>query len=542
MYLEQFQLSSALRTSGPTQCGSTGKLGDRITHRSKTGWKRAYFLFLLCAATAIASHAQTFTVLYNFAGTDGGYPRAALVQGADGNLYGTTYYGGGYINYVYCYASGCGTVFRITPQGMLTTLHIFAGPEGSHPSAALIQGADGNFYGTTYYGGANGSGTVFRITPGGTLTTLYSFCSQTNCTDGGYPEAGLVQGSDGNLYGTTYYGGNGFDNGFSDVGCGTVFRLTAGGSLTTLYTFTGADGCYALGGVIQAIDGNFYGTTYSGGANGGGTVFKITPGGALTTIYTFCSQTNCTDGNSPKAALVQGTDGNFYGTTAGGGAYIFGTVFKITPEGTLTTLHSFDMTDGANPGAGVIQATDGNFYGTTNSGGTYFPGTAFQITPGGTLTTLHGFGGNVDIQAGLTQGSDGGLYGTSLNDGAYNWGTVFRLDLGLAPPGEPSLSGKIVDSTGTLSLTLTNTGTGEATNMWINAITMRTLGGSGSVILTAPMLPFPVVNLAAGLSTTVPLSLTIPSTVTKFSITEAGTVQDLSGNTFSFSIGQVVFP
>ena len=209
-------------------------------------------------------------------------------------------------------------------------------------------------------------------------------------------------------------------------------------------------------------------------------------------------------------------------------------MFKITPEGTLTTLHTFDGTDGANPVAGLLQATDGNFYGTTFG----VSGTVFQITPGGTLTTLHTFGG--EVEAGLIQASDGYLYGTSTNDGTYGWGTVFRLDV--LP--EPKLSGQLVYSTGSLtpSVTLTNTGTGAAQDIWINAITLRTLGGSGSVALIAPVLPFSVGNLAAGASTTVPLSLTIPSTITKFSITEAGTVQDVSGNTFSFSLVQVVLP
>jgi uncharacterized repeat protein (TIGR03803 family) len=197
-----------------------------------------------------------------------------------------------------------------------------------------VQASDGNFYGTTVEGGADGAGTVFRITPSGTLTTLYSFCSQVNCTDGYWPYAGLVQAADGNLYGTT---GNG-----------------------------GAFGNY-------------------------GTVFKITPSGTLTTLYSFCAQNGCADGEEPAARLVQAADGNFYGTTASGGtsqncdSYRCGTVFKITPSGTLTTLHSFNYADGAYPYAGLVQASGLvqaavlNFYGTTFKGGGDGYGTVFRL-------------------------------------------------------------------------------------------------------------------------------------------------------------------
>jgi len=247
--------------------------------------------------------------------------------------------------------------------------------------AGLVQASDGNFYGTTLEGGANSGcslgsgscGTVFKITPGGTLTTLYNFCAQSGCADGGNPYAGLVQASDGNLYGTT------FERGAS--GYGTVFKITRGGSLTALYSFCSqtncADGQYPYAGLVQAGDGNFYGSTSAGGGgqyHQGGTVFKITSSGALTTIYNFCAQPNCTDGDDSVARLVQASDGNLYGTTLHGGANCVqtsgcGTVFKITPNGTLTTLHSFDDTDdGKAPFAGLVQAADGNFYGAATYG------------------------------------------------------------------------------------------------------------------------------------------------------------------------------
>jgi uncharacterized repeat protein (TIGR03803 family) len=313
-----------------------------------------------------------------------------------------------------------------------TTLHNFNGTDGGLPTAPLVQGADGNFYGTTPTGGANsassycpnGCGTVFKITPGGALTSLYSFCSLANCADGYQSAPPLIQSSNGDFYGTTEFGGA-----FLPFGYGTVFKITPSGTLTTLHSFDNtAYGPYA--GLVQGTNGDFYGTTY--GYPVGGTVFKITPGGALSTLYNFCSQTNCTDGGYPVAALVLATNGDFYGTTADGGAYANGTVFKITPSGTLTTLHSFDITDGAGP-QGLIQATNGNFYGTTISGGATDNGTVFQITPSGTLTTLYNFCSLTNCTDGtqafgeLTQATDGNLFGTTAYGGNVGLGTIFKI-------------------------------------------------------------------------------------------------------------------
>jgi uncharacterized repeat protein (TIGR03803 family) len=291
-------------------------------------------------------------------------------------------------------------------------------------------------------------GTVFKITPGGALTTLYSFCSDSNCTDGAVPFAGLVQATNGEFYGTTQSGGA---NCFPEEGCGTVFKITQSGTLTTLYSFCAQGGCIdgsnPSGGLVQAANGEFYGTTLGGGANGYGTVFKITPSGTLTTLYSFCSQNGCTDGDSAEAGLVEANNGEFYGTTSGGGANGYGTVFKITPSGKLTTLYSFckksRCTDGANPEAGLIQATDGDFYGTTYyGGGTNYGGTIFKITGSGTLTTLYSFcalSGCTDGEyplAALVQDTSGVLYGTTYQGGSggacFNGcGTVFSLSVGL---------------------------------------------------------------------------------------------------------------
>ncbi|HMA28489.1 MAG TPA: choice-of-anchor tandem repeat GloVer-containing protein, partial [Thermoanaerobaculia bacterium] len=294
---------------------------------------------------AAPAAAQSYTVLRGFEIPS--FPSAVLVQGSDGDFYGTTHGGG---------ANGYGTVFKITPAGELTTLHSFAGfPAGAGPDAGLVQGSDGDFYGTTGGGGAGSYGTVFKITPAGELTTLYSFAGN----DGAFPRGPLVQVSDGDFYGTTPGGGA--------SGYGTVFKIRPTGELTTLHSFAGFPVGSSPGApLVQGTDGDFYGTTGGGGANGAGTVFKITPAGELTILYSFVG---FPDGSGSGAGLAQATDGNFYGTTGGGGVFGLGTIFKITPAGELTTLYSFKRIEGAHPYAGLIQATDGNFYGTTFDGG-----------------------------------------------------------------------------------------------------------------------------------------------------------------------------
>jgi uncharacterized repeat protein (TIGR03803 family) len=404
--------------------------------------KRIATVFVLCAATAIGLTAQTVSTIFSFDLADGNQPEAGLVQGADGNLYGTTFSGG-----VDCAPYSCGTVFKITASGTLTTLHSFAGypTEGNGPTG-LVQAANGDFYGTTELGGAGNNGTVFSITSSGTLTTLYSFCSHgLPCPDGAVPAAGLVQATNGDFYGTT--GAGGANNG------GTVFKIAPSGTLTTLYSFCSqggtlcTDGNCPVAALIQAANGDFYGTTEEGGANDGGTVFKITPSGTLTTLYRFCSQGGaaCTDGWLPTAGLVQSINGDFYGTTQVGGVENRGTVFKITPSGTLTALYSFcaqsGCTDGSYPIAGLVQATNGEFYGTTYTGGVYYSmagptaGTVFKITPSGTLTTLHSFNfaDGYYPYAGLVQGTNGDIYGTTEYGGPNDDGTVFSLSVGLGP-------------------------------------------------------------------------------------------------------------
>src|SRR5579872_1171284 len=395
----------------------------------------------LVAAGSMAS-AQTFTTLYNLDGSVGLTPQT-LIQAIDGNLYGAAGSAGAYNG---------GTVFKLIPGSNPTVIYNFCAqsgcPDGEFPNG-LTEGVDGNFYGTTQYGGLHPcgiycGGTVFKLTAKGRLTSLYSFCSQSGCTDGFDPRGVLVQTPDGNFYGTTAGGGA--------YGYGTVFKITPKGNLTTIHSFCrsgwpcSVDGDGPTAGLIQASDGYLYGTTNYGGISGCpfrdgcGTFFQITPKGKLTTLYHFCSLSDCSDGGNPSAALVQAADGDFYGTTQYGGPSNDGTVFKITSTGMLTTLYSFcsqsSCSDGEWPIAALIQATDGNLYGTTNGGGSYFWGSLFTITPAGILTTLHSFDhtdGAYPYVAAPVQATNGTLYGATVTGGLNGDGTLYSLTLDLGP-------------------------------------------------------------------------------------------------------------
>ena len=360
-------------------------------------------------------------MLHSFDYTDGSTPEAALIQASNGNLYGTTVYGGNSS----C-ESSCGTVFEITISGTLTTLHSFDGTDGYWPYAALMQAANGVLYGTTYEGGANGQGVVFAITPEGKFATPLSF---SDPTDGAAPWAGLIQADNGLLYGTTVQGVGSY--------AGEVFKMTPSGNLTVLYNFMGSpNGDSPTGTLVQATNGGLYGTTVQGGTGSScpefcGTVFVITPSGKLTTLHSFEGP----DGEGPVAGLIQASNGGLYGTTSSGGANGDGTVFEINMGGKFTTLHSFNGTDGAKPQAGLVQATDGQLYGMTLIGGAEGYGTIFKISLDGNLTTLHSFNGTdgASPAATLIQATDGNFYGTTGAGGASNGGTVFSFSAGLAP-------------------------------------------------------------------------------------------------------------
>jgi uncharacterized repeat protein (TIGR03803 family) len=400
-----------------------------------------YLVLLACLAAANVGHSQTYTTLMNFNGADGAEPMyGSLVQGRDGDLYGTTSAGGSCTKL----SGGCGTFFRMTRAGALTTLYQFcvsdpSCPDGVKPVGVAL-GTDGNFYGTTEFGGAsNAGGTVFKMTSDGKLTTLHSFCSRSDCTDGQAPLM-VTQARDGNLYGTTLSGGS------INQDCGTVFELTPSGKLTTLHIFNYYDGCNPHGPILQARDGNFYGTVYydiHSDCNddimpGCGYLFKVTPAGAYSIFHAF----HCTDGANPTGGLIQGNDGYIYGSTANGGVpkgvcrynddapYYGGTVFRVSTDGTLTTLSTAVNAILYS----LVEANDGNLYGTSWTEGEVLNSVIFKMTPTGAATTLYTWGMyQHGPDAGLLQATNGVFYGTTLDDGANSLGTVYSLSSGLGP-------------------------------------------------------------------------------------------------------------
>jgi len=317
-----------------------------------------------------------------------------------------------------------GTVFTVTTNGTVTTLASL-GSVGLGAVAALTQGSDGNFYGATEFGGTNYTGDIFELTPDGWLTNIYSF---TGGMDGSSPSNALTLAADGSFWGTTPSGGS--------AGDGNIFRITSAGTFSNIYSFTnGVDGFEPVGALTLGTDGNFYGMT-SGGTSGHGNIFRITPSGALSNLYSFRGGT---DGSVPVGALALGADGNFYGATKYNtiaGYAFYGTIFKVTTSGSLTTIYSLNYTDGAYPCASPIQGSDGNFYGTTSTGNNANNGTLFRMTPGGAITTLVVFDGFDDGAHPLTpvvEGPDGALYGTTSTGGPGGRGTVYRLAFNSAP-------------------------------------------------------------------------------------------------------------
>jgi uncharacterized repeat protein (TIGR03803 family) len=339
------------------------------------------------------------------------------------------------------------------PAQTFNVLADFDKSDGELPQPP-VQGVDGNLYGAAEDGGTSGAGLVYKLTPDGTLSTLYRFCSQPNCVDGQFPFGPLVLAPDGNLYGTTLYGGSTNAN-TGITGSGTVFKLSLQGELTTVYNFCSQPNCAdgtLPNGLLLGSDGNFYGTTMGGGANHSGTIFKLTVQGALTVLHNFCSQPNCADGHDldeSLGAIVEGTDGNFYGLTDQGGSdssdpYGSGTAFKITPEGEFTTLYTFcskrNCADGAEP-LWLIQAADGYFYGVAAFGGLPTPtgGTVFRLNTKGELATVYSFCLELGCTDGIAPGwliqgaGAGNFYGTTSSGGSgtkcpYGCGTVFQID------------------------------------------------------------------------------------------------------------------
>ncbi|HEY3778357.1 MAG TPA: choice-of-anchor tandem repeat GloVer-containing protein [Rhizomicrobium sp.] len=380
---------------------------------------------LALAAFATGAQARTLRTVYAFAGgSDGQFPEAGLIRDRSGNLYGTTGQGGG----GNC-NGGCGTVFKLAPDGTKTTLYSFqGGSDGAGPGSIIIDAA-GNLYGTTNTGGDadcyghSGCGVIFRLDPDGRETVLHAFA---NGKDGANPGA-LIRDRRGNLYGTTAYGGIEAD--CSDSGCGLIFRLTPDGTETTLYAFTGeADEGHPVPSLIRDKAGNLYGATPGLGATHG-TIFKLDPQGHETVLHAF----TLTDGADPYAGVILDTAGNLYGTTVSGGdencgyGTGCGTVFKIAPDGTETVLYAFDSENNGMPVAPLLLDSSGNLYGTT-IGDTGAGGTVFKLAPDGKETVLHTFqgGDGSEPMSGLISDRKGHLYGTA-EFGGSGYGTVFEI-------------------------------------------------------------------------------------------------------------------
>jgi uncharacterized repeat protein (TIGR03803 family) len=478
-----------------------------------------------CGAVFKITPSGTVTVVYDFNDATGsGYtPFGGVVLGMDGDFYGTTKAGGNFNE---------GTLFKITASGTLTTLYDFGTckypcKEGLYPKAPPVQGTDGNFYGTApnLNDGTN-TGVVYKITSAGKFTTIHAF----DFTAGYNPNAPLIQGSDGNFYGTTTLGGKTVTPTcvatFSSPTCGTVFKITTAGKVTTLYEFSKTDGAGPLGPVMQGADRNFYGTTSEGGTSGLGVVFKLTPAGALTVLHNF----NGTDGQTPEAGLVQANDGNFYGVASAGGTLGFGTIFKIksTSDHTFSVLYNFDNTHGATPEVALMQHTNGILYGDTESGDTHGGGVFYSLNIGAAefakLQTVSGkVGAQVSILGqgftGSTAVSFGGVNATTFTVVSDNYvtanvptgaktGTVtvvrpsgtlnsiqqFKVTPGVArfsPPSGPIGTSVTINGTGLIQTTKVTFGGAPATTFTVNSdskITATVPSGAktGKLAVTTP--------------------------------------------------------
>jgi uncharacterized repeat protein (TIGR03803 family) len=378
-----------LALTAPAECGFDGGVAG-------INWTLSYTL------TPTVAPAQPYLDLHDF---DPGVNTGKLAQGRDGNFYGESQTVG----------AGTGNVFKVTPTGTFTVIHSFDLADVALEAGGMTLGTDGNLYGDTYIGGTADDGVTFKITPAGEPTPLHNFA---DTGDGSNPVGALVLGANGDFYGTT--GSN----------PETIYQVSSSGKFTKLQTLTTAQG-YQGGQLIQASDGNFYGGTNLGGANGFGTAFKMTSKGAVTVLHSF----NHTDGTNASPGMVEIAGGTFIGTAALGGNNGAGLIYSLTSPGTFAVLHEMDgPTDGSLLGVLTV-ATDGNVYGTAANGGATSCGTIFKVTPSGQFSVLYAFDGThgCNPEGYLTEGTDGKLYGITSAGGANDAGTFFSLDAGLSP-------------------------------------------------------------------------------------------------------------
>lgn len=494
-----------------------------------SGWLVGFAVLLIFAFSATnpanAQLTELFAFQFDTASSDfpdGQQPMSELIEGADGNYYAITAFGGagGCPGLIGGETMGCGAVVRITPMGAFSVVYSFpydaanqTAPNGVDALGGLVQGPDRNFYGITGWGGTvqncpmpfmngAGCGTVIKLTPAGKLIVLHSFCGIEGCgglnVDGWLPMGRLIFGSDGNLYGTTNQGGlvaNRYNS-------GTIFKISRNGTYKILHMFSGnsgtGDGANPTAGLIQASDGNFYGTTQAGGTHGSGTVFRMTPSGVVTVIHSFSPS----DGEYPQSALFEARDGNLYATCYGGGANSVGTAFRISKSGSFQKLYDFTNAPGNlgyAPKAGLVQGPDGDLYGTTWAGGNNFgsTGTLYKLTTSGTVTLLANFdpnsNGSVPVAVPLL-GSDGNLYLTASQSGGLNphgyddQGAIDRLTTSFAPP-RPAI-GSFYPTKGTPGVNVTIAGSAfvGATAVKFNGISATfTVEASGFIVAKVPV-------------------------------------------------------
>ncbi|HEY3636671.1 MAG TPA: choice-of-anchor tandem repeat GloVer-containing protein [Rhizomicrobium sp.] len=393
-----------------------------------SAWAAATFVaagVLISICPPAHARAGAVQTIYSFqGGTDGEQPRAPLIADAAGNLYGTASGGG-----EGCGIEYCGAVFKLTPQGSESLLHVFqGGNDGIFPTGGLLFDKAGNLYGTTELGGGEGGchdgnnsgcGTVFELAPNGNETVLYRF---TGGQDGSGPAGTLIADKKGNLFGTTQWGGSSY---------GVVFKVAPNGTETVLHTFAaGSDGAFPVGGLVADKKGNLYGVTSAGGSADDGVAFEVTTAGKEKILYNFCSAANCTDGSQPSGPLLADKSGDLYGTTAAGGAAKWGVVFKLAPAGTESVVYSFQGgSDGIYPDGGLIFDKKQNLYGVTYLGGASDDGTIFTISAGGSESVLYTFTGyiNGENPAAALLLVKNTLYGTTQLGGAEALGNAFKL-------------------------------------------------------------------------------------------------------------------
>lgn len=416
--------------------------------------------FVIATLLHPALQAQTVSNVYSFqANSTSEQPELVTpVQGVDAELYLTTA----------GVSPAVGSVFKLQTNGTGSQLYAFDTTHGATPVGGLTLATDGNYYGVAEAGGTKKFGVLFRITSDGSYTVLHNFLGGA---DGATPTGPPIEASDGNLYGTT--------KGRPNV-ASTVYEYASNGTFSTIYQFSGL-GANVIAPLIEGSDGNLYGTSENGGTNACGSLFKITTAGAVLETYNF----PCGSGGSlPVDPLLQASDGNFYGTAKAGGTQGYGIVFKWDQQGNFTILHDFaGGSDGLTPFAGLVQATDGNLYGTAGGGGVYKSGTLYKIAPDGSYTVLYSFSQKLgrEPKGALLQHTNGTLYGTTKSGGASNFGAVYSVGLGLGP------FIAFVQPTGAVGQTAQILGTGltGATSVTFNGVTATSFSVASDTYMTA---------------------------------------------------------